>query len=50
MAGIKVCCDFGKDVDQDISANLNKALSEQGYEVLGGMFERKYRNDSGYGF
>lgn len=38
MAGIKVCCDFGKDVDQSISANLNKALSEQGYEVLGGMF------------
>ncbi len=37
MAGIKVYCDFGKDADQGIFANLNEALSEQGYEVLGGM-------------
>ena len=26
MAGIKVCCDFGKDVDQSISANLNRDM------------------------
>ena len=38
MAGIKVYCDFGRDVNKHIAAPLKKELLEQGYEVVSTMF------------
>lgn len=38
MAGIKVYCDFGRDVTKHIAAPLKKELLEQGYEVFSTMF------------